>query len=225
MEMKELIADLMHLQDDALVQKLSDIGTLRHYRRKEPIIQIGEMQNKIRILVEGVVRCYFTDECGTEITDCFLIEPGYPLMVAAISIPSLMGIHAVVDCDVLEFPMEPVMAMVNDYVDLLWCYNRMLQRALFFHWEIKTSRYCYSASQRYQWFRKKWPNVEAVANSSHIASFLAMTPETLSRLRRSNRDSEHLTQLISVPNSDWNGARVAKCLRESLQDGTRPEDP
>ena len=37
---------------------------------------------------------------------------------------------------------------------------------------------------RYQWFLKKYPGLIDEVSNKHIASFLGMTPVTLSRLRQ-----------------------------------------
>lgn len=59
-----------------------------------------------------------------------------------------------------------------------------LQKALQTHWEINNAMYQYQALERYQWFLRNYPNLDEQVNSRYIASFLSITPVTLSRLRR-----------------------------------------
>ena len=42
--------------------------------------------------------------------------------------------------------------------------------------------------ERYQWFLARYPGLISTVNNKHIASFLGMTPVTLSRLRRQVRE-------------------------------------
>ena len=56
------------------------------------------------------------------------------------------------------------------------------------HWEIKTITTQHTAIERYQWFLKAYPGLIDHVSNKHIASFLGMTPVTLSRLRRAIRE-------------------------------------
>ena len=47
-----------------------------------------------------------------------------------------------------------------------------------------------TAMQRYQWFLEAYPGFIDKVSNKHIASFLGMTPVTLSRLRRVLREKE-----------------------------------
>lgn len=44
-----------------------------------------------------------------------------------------------------------------------------------------------TALQRYQWFLEEYPGIIDQVNNKYIASFLGMTPVSLSRLRRELR--------------------------------------
>jgi CRP-like cAMP-binding protein len=219
MDLQEILAKMLPDTDPKLVKRIAELASIRTLERKEIVFEVGQAQTKLYFLVEGIIRCYFYVGDGTEVTDCFITEPGYPVVMAALNAPSLFAAQAVVDSVLLEIPTEECMEIIKSSNELLWCYNQMLHQALFFHWKIKTSRYCYDAAQRYQWFCQTWPGVDRVANSVHIASFLGITPATLSRLRHGSKETPALTQLLSDPNSDWNEDKVDECLRSQRQAG------
>ena len=52
---------------------------------------------------------------------------------------------------------------------------------------IKNTLCNYSAKQKYDWFLQEYPGLIFDVNNRYIASFLNMTPETLSRLRAADR--------------------------------------
>lgn len=72
----------------------------------------------------------------------------------------------------------------EQYSEIVELYNRFLISALNEHWKLKQVLVQYSAIQRYQWFMKEYPGLIDRVSNKHIASFLGMTPVTLSRLRR-----------------------------------------
>lgn len=47
------------------------------------------------------------------------------------------------------------------------------------------------AKQRFQWFLEEYPGLIFDVNNRHIASFLSMTPETLSRMKSALRKSRY----------------------------------
>ena len=220
MEIADILSAATHISDPVLLEKLSGLARIRRLKKGDISMKAGEMQTKIHLLVDGVMRCYYLDGSGRETTDCFIIEPGYPVMTASLSIPSLITARAVTATRLLELPLKETMALMQEYPELLWAYNEILQKVLFFHWQIKASRFSYSALERYIWFTRNWPGVEEVANSRHIASFLGMTPETLSRMRRMARNGGQVYELLNDPNSVWDASGIREVLdRHGRQDG------
>ena len=217
MDIRTFLAHQLQISDSALLDKMTAIAQICKLEKGESTIHIGEMQTRLYLLISGVIRCYFLDGLNQEYTDCFIIDPGYPVMTASISQPSLISAEAVTTCELLELPMQDLMELLPKHLELMWAYNAMLQKALFFHWQIKTARYTYNALQRYLWFCKNWPGVDKLANSRHIASFLGMTPETLSRSRSQARNNPEFTEMLNDPNSDWDAARIKEGLNNDVR--------
>lgn len=69
-------------------------------------------------------------------------------------------------------------------------YVQFLSRALRRHWESKMILSQYSAKDRYRWFLGKYPGVIDMVNHHYVASFLGMTPVTLSRIRSAERQMD-----------------------------------
>lgn len=172
------------MTDEIVLARLEEISTITTYRKGQLLQKASKVQANAAFLIKGVARAFYLSGKGEEITDCFLCQFGYPVMTADVTQPSFMSCEAVTDLEVLEIPLQDMLELASENTQVLWAYNQMLHTALLFHWQIKSSRFCFGAKERYLWFKKTFPGVESVAKGVHVASFLGITPETLSRIRK-----------------------------------------
>ena len=79
---------------------------------------------------------------------------------------------------------------MKQYSSVMQLYNQNLRWSGEYHMEVKRVICSLPAVERYQWFLRKYPGlVDRIANR-HIASFLNMTPVTLSRIRKQLREAD-----------------------------------
>ena len=176
------IAALFQLQSPEICRKIAEISHYVTLSNNEPFLTIGQRQSNMLFLVDGIARFYYMDPAGKEHTQCFCTVPGYPLMVHINTAGSLSGAHAVGELKALSTPTAPIMALVGAYPELMAFYNRVLNQALLLHAEIAVMLRGTTPQQRYQWLCYRMPEVAKTAQKRHIASFLGITPETLSRV-------------------------------------------
>lgn len=186
--MEALIQNLLHITDPTLLKQLATLGTIEHLRKGDVLLEIGDLQKNMSILIDGVLRFYYRDQNHKEYTLCFVCDPGYPAMVDAYTKSVLSGAHAVTDTTLFSVPMEVGLELIPRHPELMNMYTSILRRSLLFHVEIAMILRGCTALQRYMWFLKTFPGVDNVANGRHIASFLNIAPETLSRLRAKKRE-------------------------------------
>ena len=84
---------------------------------------------------------------------------------------------------VLAVPSGPIVSRLESDETLVRIYNRLLLDSLRNHVEIKKVLYQFDAMEKYKWFLKKYPELDKKATVRHIASYLDITPVTLSRIR------------------------------------------
>ena len=186
---KELIKDFMPFAQPQLIDTISGIAEIQHYQRGEHLYEIGDMQEKIYILLDGILRCYFIDEIQTEITDCFITDRwmaanSSDILSGGGSTPSVIGVEALTTSEVLEIPADRILFLLQKYPEMAKFFVYSLHQALTFQNEINKRRLYYPGNQRYEWFCEKWPEVDKVASNHQIATFLGIRSESLSRLRR-----------------------------------------
>ena len=195
---ERVFGGIYHITDTVLLQKLKEIAVIQSFAKGEYIHRSGEKPVAATFLLNGVVRAFFISGKGEELTDCFMSDFGYPTMTPDVNRPIFMTSEAVDQVEVLAVPLVSMFKLMEEHVQVLWAYNQMLNWALLFHWQIKTSRVCFNASERYVWFRETFPKADAVAYGKHIASFLGMTPETLSRIRKTQPESESIPVMVEM---------------------------
>ena len=101
--------------------------------------------------------------------------------------PSPMAIGMLEEGRFFCVPMQVIARMQMHDMEMAILYNQLLTDALERNWEMKQVLAQCTALQRYQWFLEEYPGIIDRVNNKYIASFLGMTPVSLSRLRRELR--------------------------------------
>ena len=193
MGVSEIYRGLLGLSDEGLIGRLEQESEVRLLKKGQLLYREGELPAKLTFLLRGLLRGYFLDAGGRDITDCFAFRPGAPV-TAGISLgePASINVEALTDSQILELPMARVLELLEEQPQLYRLYSGFLQEAFRRHWEVKAAMYQYDATERYQWFLRAYPGLHREVSGKHIASFLGMTQVTLSRLRRALRESGRL---------------------------------
>ena len=183
--------NVFHLKDENLIQELVNATEIRHLKKGEFVVRIGEVQNDVYFLETGIARGYFLDVNGKDVTDCF----GFQCGTAAVSfgqlelnVPSPMTIEMLENGIFFCIPVSVVIRLTKYYEEAMMLYNQLLITAMKEQWELKRVLNSYTAVQRYQWFLEKYPGLIGKVTNKYIASFLGITPVTLSRLRKTIRE-------------------------------------
>ena len=152
----DVFAGALHLTNQQLVQELILASASLHLEPGDFLIREGDKPIFVPFLLQGIVRGFLFDINGREITDCFAIQPGIPVMTAAdFRMPSPLYLEAAVPCDFLTVPVTEIQRLLGQYSELQSLYNQLLVDSFSMHWEIKLTLCRNTAMQKYQWFLKK----------------------------------------------------------------------
>ena len=181
------------MKDKNLIQELVTATEIRHLKTGEFVVRIGEVQNDVYFLETGIARGYFLDVNGKDVTDCF----GFRCGTAAVSFGQLeLNVSSPITIEMLEdgrffcVPISVVIRLQKHYEEAMMLYNQLLIAVMKAHWELKRVLNSCTAVQRYQWFLDEYPGLIDRVGNKYIASFLGMTPVTLSRLRKALREEQ-----------------------------------
>lgn len=191
MREEALLEKWLNLTDKSAQQMLTRAAQVVFVEANSIVLEAGETQEIVPLLISGVVRGFLLDADGRDTTDCFVYKPGEVVMGCnSLGKPSQISMETMSECTMMTVPLDIVLSLMDSCPELLHIYNRYLAEALERHWEEKMLMNRCSAMERYQWFLKHYPGLIQTVSNKHIASFLGMTPVTLSRLRRKLRDEK-----------------------------------
>ena len=181
----EFYRQVLELTDGELLQKLLSVTEIHCLSKRDIFIREGQPLNYISFVVSGIFREWILDANGRDITDCFSFRYGEPVMPAfdLNAACAMVTIEALTDGEFLCIPIDEVRNLMREDIRFVHIYNRLLARAMERHWEVKNILHKQTASERYQWFLLSYPGLIDKVTHRYIASFLEMSPVTLSRLR------------------------------------------
>lgn len=189
MEAREFFSEVIGLTDIDLIDRVSGLSKIAYFKKGERIVRQGEPQKHINFILEGVFRGYYVNVEGKEITDCLGFRRGEPAMACTrLDLASEINIESATDSKCLQLPIKEIIELNYTYLELQRAYNIMLIQGIERHDNIKKVMQEFDAMRRYQWFLEEYPGLIDIVSHKHIASFLGMMPESLSRLRRTLRE-------------------------------------
>lgn len=142
-------------------------------------------------LIEGVVRGYYLDRDGNDVTHVFIFEdqlhrPGF----LTAEKQHVCDFEALEACVALQADGESLAAVTRNTPAMMLRYVHELELALLRKIGRETSLVTQSATERYLDLLRRHPGIERRVNQTHIASYLGINPASLSRIRRVIREEQ-----------------------------------
>lgn len=169
------------------MQKISKIAYKKNFKQKDIVSNIGDRDHEFMFLLSGLIRLYYCDVEGNDITRFFSTEGDIIGGLGAGENPFVR--EALEDSEVLVVNGKEFMDIINQDVDLLRLFNRVLLKRMEYKTYRESSFLMLSATERYLNFKNMHPGLEKRVNQMHIASYLGITPVSLSRIRRAIKEN------------------------------------
>ncbi len=163
---------------------LESILVAKKYAKNEKILDEGEVCENIYWIVKGLVRQYYykngkelTEYMATENTICMCIESLFREQ------PTRLQMMAIEPTVLYCLPKAKLEAVAMKSVNIQILYRKILEESLILSQIHADMLRFESAIDRYRKLVKSSPQLVLRAPLVYIASYLQMTPETLSRVR------------------------------------------
>lgn len=186
MDVGTFLTEIIPIKNRELRRILDQECRIDLFKQNEAINEVGKIDQYIRFLIAGAVRGYIVDKNGKEATTVFVTNPGDVIAGSRMldGSASEIGFKVIQNSEIFSIPIETVMKLRTQYQEILDLQMMMLAQAATYHWETKKMLYLKTAQERYEWFLEHYPGLIDTVNHYDIASFLNITPVTLSRIRR-----------------------------------------
>ncbi len=154
------------------------------FKRGEIVIREGQFSKKSFLILEGCARAYYLKD-GKDISDWFAFENQF--MASIVSFfsdkPSPHYVEFLEDAIVLEFSKDIINRLSDKHHDFERFISKVVTETMLGLCERLHTIQFSKANERYQHLLTIYPDITNRIPLTHIASYLGITLETLSRIR------------------------------------------
>lgn len=154
-------------------------------KKKQVYTQEHDIQKSLGYLSSGLMRSYFIDVNGKEVNNAFFAENEFAVDYLAFikQQKTRYTFECLEDCCLISIPYETVRTAFSRYKNFANFGRKMAEWAL----QVRTDKYesflFASAEEKYQWFLHENKSISTRLSLTHIASYLGIERQSLSRIR------------------------------------------
>lgn len=166
------------------IEILAGLLTPLKYQRGDIVLKEGEECKCMYYVERGMVRQYYWKN-GKDVTEHFSFEGRIVMCIESLltHTPSKLIVEALETTYLYALPRTALFNAINDCPELGILYRKITEHALISSQHHADSQRFEDAQERYERLLREKPEIVLRAPMIHVASFLQMTPETLSRVR------------------------------------------
>ena len=170
-------------------QELSTIHnslTIVHLKKREFLLTKGQIVSHTYYVYDGCLRSFYVDDSGRDHTLQFGIKDWWISDYTAIFSggKAMMHIECIQDATLYKLSRKRMEALYLEIPAFETFFRKKLERRVEAFHRRTLNNLALSARDRYLSFVKMYPKIEQSVKNYHIASYLGITTESLSRVRK-----------------------------------------
>ncbi len=176
-----------HIQlDPPEIDFFTSLLQYRQVAKKEIIVQEGSICRYEHFVISGCFKSFSTDNKGNEHILLFAAEDWWcgDLYSFLTGKPARFTTAAIEDAEIFMIHKEDQLKLYEKVPKFERFYRLLFQNALVAQFNRIDQNLSLSAEEKYLQFRQQYPHLEQRIPQKEIASYLGITPEFLSKLRR-----------------------------------------
>ncbi|HUH75319.1 MAG TPA: Crp/Fnr family transcriptional regulator [Chitinophagales bacterium] len=158
--------------------------------KNQVLVRQGEISKTLYFVEQGMGRSYYLNDNGKEITQWFFGEGKFMASVDSFfqQCPSLYYLEVLDDSIVYSISKTKLDELFEKYSNMEKL-GRLVSTEMLTRVVNKLNAIQFqTARERYEYMLDEFPDIAYQVPLGHIASYLGMTQETLSRIRKTNSD-------------------------------------
>ena len=166
------------------INVLASILVPLKFQKGETILEEGKVCRALYFVDKGMVRQYYYKN-KKDVTEHFSFEGRIVFCIESFlkQEPSRLIVEALENTQLFAIPRDELFNLMVRNQELEMLYRKILEHVAISSQEHADSQRFENAAERYERLLREKPEIILRAPMVHIASFLQMTPETLSRVR------------------------------------------
>lgn len=165
-------------------QELADNAIILSLKKGTTVVKEGQYSDKTYYIIKGCARAYYLKE-GKDISDWFAFENEFISSIISFFMkkPSPHYIELLENSILIEISREKIETLSDKYHDFERLIRVIVTKTMLSQQERMASMQFHNAEQKYENILAIYPNITERIPLMHIASYLGITLETLSRVR------------------------------------------
>ncbi len=153
------------------------------------LLEEGKTAKEIFFICKGVLRIVTANRKGVPVTYFFLKENRFCTILNSFNnnIPAAEGVQAACNAELLVITKKKLQGLYEKIPYLEKLLTGIMQQALLDKIQIRNAYLGEDAATRYQKFLMRQPDIALRVSLGDIASYLGITQQSLSRIRRNTR--------------------------------------
>jgi CRP-like cAMP-binding protein len=172
--------------DEMEIACVKEVFNERRVKKRQFILQQGEICKQNTYVLEGCFRMYLVDSNGKEHNLQFAIENWWIGDIGSFhsKIPSKLNIEAIENSIILQIKKEDQLKLFTNYPKFNQIFRVLAENAMVGLQRRVLQNISSTAEERYIDFLERHPNLFNRISNVQIASYLGVTPEFLSTIRK-----------------------------------------
>ncbi|WP_430905603.1 Crp/Fnr family transcriptional regulator [Maribacter sp. 2-571] len=179
------IARYVTLSDEEIERLIAIIRTTK-IKKRQFIDQPGYVCKYRNYVVQGAFRSYFIDGDGKEHTVQIAIEDWFvsDFYSYITQTPATLYVEALEDSTIFQMAYEDIEGLCKEIHNLSEYFRISTEKAFAFSRKRALSNLSMTAEEKYLELLERYPNIVRRVPQKVIASYLGMTPEFMSKIRK-----------------------------------------
>ena len=190
-QLKEFSESYQINVDEGILGEIVNKATFRVISKGEIIASIGENTTAAALVLSGLARCYYIDNDGNDITRGFAPEGTMCMDEGFFGYSERICMWETLEETTLMLcKTEDIKNLIKENVAIKDAWILLLERALRYKIYRENGFLVENATERYIHFKKMYSNLSETVPQKHIATYLGIAPESLSRIRRAMKETD-----------------------------------